>query len=384
MILTRQDLEKREADGLAPYAARSAESGGRKYPEEEHPSRTDFQRDRDRVIHSTAFRRLEYKTQVFVNHEGDYYRTRLTHSMEVAQIARTVARTLNLNEDLAETLALAHDLGHTPFGHSGQDALHDMMKEHGGFEHNVQGLRVVELLENSYPNFRGLNLTWATRESMRKHTVRPDFPLEPEYKPEWQPLLECQAVDVADSIGYDAHDVDDGIKAGLITEEALNQTALWREGVDDVKKKFPKADGEIRVKQAVIAIINREVGDLLEQTEKMFKKFSVHSVEDVRRAPQKLVAFSPEMDMKKRELQQFLFKNMYWHYRVARMAEKAKRFITELFQLYVKNIPQLPPRFQEWAKEVGVHRAVADYIAGMTDRYAQDEYKKLFYPFERV
>ncbi|OHB70053.1 MAG: deoxyguanosinetriphosphate triphosphohydrolase [Planctomycetes bacterium RBG_16_43_13] len=383
-MLTRQELERREDETLAPYSAKSGRSRGRKHKEDEHPYRTAFQRDRDRIVHSTAFRRLEYKTQVFVNHEGDYYRTRLTHSMEAAQIARTIARILNINEDLSETLALAHDLGHTPFGHAGEDALKEEMKNYGGFEHNIQGLRVVELLENKYPNFSGLNLTWETLESMRKHTVKPDFPVEPEYESHLQPLLECQVVDWADSIAYDAHDTDDSIKAGLISEDDIKDVALWQEAVEQVKKLYKKINADLLIKQAVLSIINFEVTDLVNNTEKDIKLLKINDVDDVRSQKQKVVTFSPDMERKKRELQNFLHKNVYRHYRVMRMSEKAKRFLKELFVEYVRRPEQMPPRFQTWAKDVGLERAVADYIAGMTDRYAQEEYQKLFQPFEKA
>ena len=378
-MITRQDLERREDETLAPYAAPSGRSLGRRHPEDEHPLRTAFQRDRDRVIHSTAFRRLAYKTQVFVNHEGDYYRTRLTHSTEAAQISRTIARALNLNEDLCETVALGHDLGHTPFGHSGQDALDECMKEHGGFEHNRQSLRAVELLERRYPGFPGLNLTYETRECVRKHGWPSRGPVEADYHPEWSSLLEAQLVDVADSIAYDAHDIDDSAKAGLITEERLAELEIWRKAVEGL----PLA-GEMRVRAGVRRLIDREVRDLVATTEENVARLKLTSVEAVRRAPEPAVRFSAEMDHQKRELQAFLHRNVYRHHRVVMMAEKARRFITELFHAYTTNPTTLPPRFQEWSKEVGVPRAAADYIAGMTDRYCQDEYRKMFHPFENL
>ncbi len=382
-MITREELERREEQFLAPYAAKSGKAG-RRHPEPEHPYRTAFQRDRDRVVHCTAFRRLQYKTQVFVNHEGDYYRTRLTHSTEAAQIARTVARATGLNEDLCEVLALSHDLGHTPFGHSGQDALNECMKEHGGFEHNLQSLRVVTLLERRYPDFPGLNLTLETLESIRKHTVRPEMPVEPEYRPEWMPLLETQVVDVADSIAYDAHDVDDGIEAGLISEKQLEGLELWIESVAAVRRRYPAIEGKMLVRQSVLQLINAEVSDLVESTTGNARRLKLGCVEDVRGSIERAAGFSPELARKKRELQQFLVKNVYRNHRVVIMSEKAWKFVTELFRAYVSKPEQLPPRFQEWAGEVGVHRAVADYIAGMTVRYAQEEYRKLFYPFENL
>jgi dGTPase len=378
-MLTRQDLERREEAFLAPYAARSGKSLGRAHPEEEHALRTAFQRDRDRVVHSTAFRRLQYKTQVFVNHEGDYYRTRLTHSTEAAQIARTVARALGLNEDLCEVVALGHDLGHTPFGHSGQDALDECMKEHGGFEHNRQSLRVVELLERRYPGFPGLNLTFETRECIRKHGWPPRGPVGAPYKPEWSALLEAQLVDVADSIAYDAHDIDDSVKAGLITEEKLREVELWREVTAG-----STLDGEMRVRAGVRTLIDREVTDLASTALANVKRLGLDSLEKVRAAKEPAVRFSATMERRKAELQSFLHRNVYRHHRVVMMNEKARRFITRLFEAYTENPGTLPPRFQEWSKEVGVPRAVSDYLAGMTDRYCQDEYRKLFHPFENL
>lgn len=388
-MFTRQEIEKREEEFLASYAAKSSRSLGRRYSEEEHPYRTAFQRDRDRIIHSTAFRRLEYKTQVFVNHEGDYYRTRLTHTIEVAQIARTIARALNINEDLTEALALGHDLGHTPFGHSGEEALKEVMQNNGGFEHNIQGLRVIELLENRYPKFRGLNLSWEVRESMYKHTEKKaknsGLPTKPsEYKPKWQPLLECQVVDIADSIAYDAHDVDDGIKSGLIKETDLEDIKLWQRAKDLIQKKYPGIRGSMMARQIVLQIINLEVSDLVENTERNLKKMKICSIDNVRNTESRIAAFSTDMNKEENALQKFLFDNLYRHHKVIRMAEKARRFLLELFEAYVSNLKQIPLFFQEWASEVGKHRAVCDYIAGMTDRFAEEEYKKLFFPFEKV
>ncbi len=378
-MITREEFERREEATLAPFAARSGRSAGRRHAEPEHPYRTAFQRDRDRVIHSAAFRRLAYKTQVFVNHEGDYYRTRLTHSTEAAQISRTIARAIGLNEDLCEVVALGHDLGHTPFGHSGQDALDDCMKAHGGFEHNRQSLRVVELLEQRYPGFPGLNLSFETRESIRKHGWPPRGPVEPEYRPDWAPLLEAQLVDVADSIAYDAHDIDDSVKAGLLDERRLASLEAWRRATEG-----SPLEGEMRVRAGVRRLIDREVTDLVETTLANAARLRLDSPEAVRSAKEPAVRFSSEMERMKKELQHFLNLNVYRHHRVLMMAEKARRFITELFGAYTATPAQLPPRFQEWSREVGVPRAVADYIAGMTDRYCQDEYRKLFHPFENI
>ena len=384
-MLTSKEIESREERELASYAMKSKDSRGRKYPEEEHQYRSIYQRDRDRIIHSTAFRRLEYKTQVFVNHEGDYYRTRLTHTIEVSQIARSIARALNLNEDLAEAIALAHDLGHTPFGHSGEDALKKLMEGHGGFEHNLHGLRVVDILEQKYPDFPGLNLSWEVKESIVKHISPYDHTsTTTEYNIDERPLLEAQIVDKADSIAYDNHDLDDSLKAGIITDSDLQTVDLWRETQKKVKQKYVINNHDILIAQTVRTLINMEVTDLLENTLSMLKREGIKTVKDVRNHPGLIVSFSPALSEQKKKLQNFLFKNVYQHYRVARMSDKAKRFLEELFIAFIKNPKQLPAEYQKWIEEAGLYQGVCDYIAGMTDRFAQDEYKKLFYPYERV
>jgi len=383
-ILTREAIEEREEQTLAPYAAKSRYSRGREHPEPEHPLRTVYQRDRDRIIHSTAFRRLEYKTQVFVNHEGDYYRTRLTHTLEVAQISRTIARIMGLNEDLVEAVALAHDLGHTPFGHSGEQELAEQMKDHGGFEHNSHGLRVVEKLERRYPNFPGLNLSWEVREAIAKHTTRHDRPAIPQYDDGAQPLLEAQAVEVADEIAYNNHDLDDGLTAGLLSHRDLEEVEAWRVAARQVDEQQPGLDRRLRQRQIIIRLINTQVTDLVETTMARIAERGIASPEDVRSAGERLFAFSPEMDRQKKELEAFLHEELYHHYRVVRMMSKAKRFIRALFQAYLADPRQLPDRYRKAAETEGLHRVICDYIAGMTDRYAQDEYKKLFYPYERV
>jgi dGTPase len=383
--MTRKEIEAREERDLAPYAMKSKDSKGRKYQEEEHLYRSVYQRDRDRIIHSTAFRRLEYKTQVFVNHEGDYYRTRLTHTIEVSQIARSIARALNLNEDLAEAISLSHDLGHTPFGHSGEDALRKLMEGHGGFEHNLHGLRVVDILERKYPNFPGLNLSWELKESIVKHKSPYDnTTVSTEYNINEQPLLEAQIVDKADSIAYDNHDLDDSLKAGIITDEDLQQVELWQETQKKVNQKYIIHTHDILIAQTIKALINIEVTDLIENTMSRIKQEGIKTVKDVRCCPALLVSFSPTLSAQKKKLQEFLFKNVYQHYRVARMADKAKRFLEELFMAFINNPKQLPIEYQRWVEEAGLYQGVCDYIAGMTDRFAQDEYKKLFYPYERV
>ena len=387
MLVTRSQQERMEEARLARYAMLASRSRGRRYKEDEDAFRTCWQRDRDRIIHSDAFRRLEYKTQVFVNHEGDFFRTRLTHTIEVAQISRALARYMALNEDLAETVALAHDIGHTPFGHSGEKALNELLKDVGGFEHNRQGLRVVELLEQRYPHFRGLNLTYEVREGMIKHGGRYDsgsrHPDIQEYEPDKMVFLEAQIVDAADSIAYDNHDIDDSLKAGLITFEELRETALWRLVEDLLKKAYGRLDKKLLRCQGVRHLINLLVSDLARATEKRLKEKGIETVDDVRNCGEHLVAFSDEIAEMKRELERFLYERVYSHHRVIKMAQKAERFVKDLFCAYVEEPKQLPPRWRKWADEVGLKRAVADYIAGMTDRFAQEEHIRLFSPFER-
>ena len=383
-MLKRRDLEKKE-DLLATYAQKSRHTRGRHYKEEEHGYRSCYQRDRDRIIYSTAFRRLEYKTQVFVNHEGDYYRTRLTHTLEVSQIAKSIARALGLNEDLVEAISLAHDLGHTPFGHSGEDALSEIMQDHGGFEHNSQGLRVVDYLEERYPCFPGLNLTYEVREGIIKHSTpfdrpRPAIPFEMK----GSPLLEIQAVDIADEIAYDNHDLDDGITSGLIKEEDLRSIGLWREKDKDIKKRYPGIKDEVRKYQIISSIINSQVTDLINRTEANIKRFKIKRPQDVFKIPERVVTMSKEMQAIRTPMREFLTEKLYKHYRVVRMSSKAHRFITSLFQVYIDKTDQLPPTTQARIKKEGQYRVICDYIAGMTDRYALDEYKKFFEPYERV
>ena len=374
----RREYEEWEQKFLAPYAMKSAESEGREYPEEEHPFRACFQRDRDRIIHSNAFRRLEYKTQVFVYHEGDHYRTRLTHSIEGSQIARTITRALRLNEDLSEAIILAHDLGHTPFGHSGEVVLNRLMKEHGGYEHNRQSLRIVTLLEDRYPEFPGLNLTYEVREGLAKHQTSYDQPnAQASIKKKGNATLEAQIANLADEIAYTNHDLDDGLRSGLITLEQLKGIELWR-------KFYEKEKGseKIKIRQAVKSIINAYVTDLVTQTEENLK--SIKNMGDVRSSKPKLVGLSEKFDKKSRELKGFLRENMYKHYRVERMADKAERILENLFKTYLKNPKILPPEVYEKVKKGESERTICDYIAGMTDRFALEEYKKLFDPHEKV
>lgn len=383
-MLKRQDLENREKQ-LASYAQKSSMSKGRCHKEPEHAYRSAYQRDRDRIIYSTAFRRLEYKTQVFVNHEGDYYRTRLTHTLEVSQIAKSIARALGLNEDLVEAISLAHDLGHTPFGHSGEDALHDLTREHGGFDHNTQGLRVVDYLEQRYPGFPGLNLTYEVREGIIKHSTA--FDRERSVAPfdsEGSPLLEIQVVDLADEIAYDNHDLDDGITSGLIKENDLKNIRLWANQKKSVTKQYPKINEEIRKYQIIRSLINEQVTDIIAQTEKNIHRFKVRKARDAVRIPERIVAFSKEMQTMRQPMREFLTCNLYKHYRVVRMANKAYRFIESLFKIYIDKPEQLPPNTHMRLTHDDTYRVISDYIAGMTDRYALDEYKKFFEPYERV
>ena len=382
-LVDRKALEEREDQFLAPYGMRSAKSRGRRHLEPDDPNRTCYQRDRDRVIHSSSFRRLEYKTQVFVNHEGDNYRTRLTHSLEGAQIGRSVARSLALNEDLTECLVLGHDLGHTPFGHSGEKVMAELMADHGGFEHNRQTLRILEVLEERYPKFPGLNLTWEIREGIIKHQPDSDARAPAEYAPGEAPTLEAQLVDFVDEIAYNNHDIDDGLSSGMITVEKIRAVELFRDSYEEVRAEGIRGERLMR-HQTVRRIISRCTKDLVETTLKTVRDANVASVEDVRKAGRRLVGYSPEMARRVKELKEFLFTNLYRHYRVVRMGDKAGRVLRDLFLSYEGEPLQLPPHYQERIPRDGVHRVVCDYIAGMTDRFAVDEHRKLFDPMVRV
>ena len=384
-MLTRKDIEKRESEILAPYAMHSKDTKGRKHPEKEPKYRSVYQRDRDRIIHSAAFRKLEYKTQVFVNHEGDYYRTRLTHTMEVSQIARSIGRTISLNEDLIEAIALSHDIGHPPFGHAGEDALRILMKGNGGFNHNLQGLRIVDELEEKYIEFHGLNLTWEVREGINKHTTMFDKQERlVELDPETSPTLETQVVDASDEIAYDNHDIDDGLTSGLIEEKDLLQLELWRDAAEYIKKNHHNLHDKIRRYQIIRRLIDTQIEDLIEASEKNISCAGIKTVQEVRKYGKKLISFSENMQTKRKEFRKFLLENLYKHFRVMRMSDKARRFIMELFNVYLEKPEQLPPSDQKKIKKWGSHRVICDYIAGMTDRFALDEYKKLFDPYERV
>lgn len=363
-----------------PYAANPANSRGRRFREAPLRGRSEYQRDRDRIIHSTAFRRLEYKTQVFVNHEGDLFRTRLTHSLEVAQIGRSVARHLCLDEDLTEAIALAHDLGHTPFGHTGQDALNACMRPYGGFEHNLQSLRVVDVLEQRYGAFDGLNLTFETREGILKHcspkNARTLGDIGERFLRRQRPGLEAQIANLADEIAYNNHDVDDGLRSGLLSMEQLSTVAIFRRHMREALRAFPKIEGRRLVHETVRRMINTLVTDLIRQSATDIRKVAPESADEVRRAPA-MIRFSERIEREQVELKQFLRVNLYRHYRVSRMSAKARRIITELFQAFMAEPGLLPPEFQARSKS-DTARAIADYIAGMTDRYAMVEHRRLF------
>jgi dGTPase len=378
--------ESTERNDLAGYACTSALSRGRKYPEEFRDQRPAFERDRDRIIHCAAFRRLEYKTQVFVNHEGDYYRTRLTHSLEVAQIGRAIARKLHLNEELTEALALAHDLGHTPFGHTGEEVLNRLMKGKGGFEHNLQSFRVVDELEERYPCFNGLNLTWELREGIIKHSSPYDAPTEvmAGFLPGVVPSIEGQIINYADEIAYNNHDIDDGLKSGYITLDMLERITLWQRVSTGVREKYPTIDDKRLVFQTISALIGLLIGDLCSTITANLERLSISSLDDLRSVNKPVAHFSDDITILNLELKRFLFDNLYRHHKVDKMRVKAEIFITRLFETYLHYPNLLPPKHHSRIERFGLERTVCDYIAGMTDRFALDEYKRLFEPYERV
>ena len=394
MMLSREELEQQEIERLAPYAMKSRDTRGRRHPEGEHPYRTAYQRDRDRILHTTAFRRLENKTQVFIITEGDYYRTRLTHTLEVAQIGRTIARALRTNEDLTEAICLAHDLGHGPFGHSGEAALNALMQEHGGFDHNHQSLRIVETLERRYPGFPGLNLSWEVREGILKHETEYDRGMAYSFEPEKRGTLECQIVNAADEIAYSTADLDDGLRSGMITAGQLSQVALWQEVISEQGIDVGDSIAEMHRHWVIRKMVGREVTDLIKATDEVLQSHDVQSADDVRSLGFNAIAHSETMQERNRELKDFLYHNLYRHWRVMRMASKADRFLGQLFRLYVAEPLLLPQQVQDRlaVPEAGgnadenesVERVVCDYVAGMTDRYALQEYQKLFDPMERV
>ncbi|MEE9350662.1 MAG: deoxyguanosinetriphosphate triphosphohydrolase [Thiotrichaceae bacterium] len=371
------------------YAATSENSLGRHFKEPAPTYRSEYQRDRDRIIHSTGFRRLEYKTQVFVNHEGDLYRTRLTHSLEVAQIARSVARTMGLDEDLTEAIALAHDLGHTPFGHAGQDALNACNKEYGGFEHNLQSLRVVDYLEASYADFQGLNLTFETREGILKHCnlhhAKKLGDVGERFLKKNQPSLEAQLTNIADEIAYNNHDIDDGLRSGLVSIEDMRQVELFAESYDRVMWQYPDITGRKAIHETIRRIIGLMVVDLTETSQQAIEAAEIKTIEDVRTQPKPLMQFSDPVKKSNLQLKRFLRENLYYHHKVYRMTRKAQLVIEGLYEAFIGDLKLLPPEHQELAKryqkengDQGKALAVIDYIAGMTDRYARAEYKRLY------
>jgi len=382
MYLGRTQLEAIEDQSLAPYACRSRLSRGRAYPEDEPDYRTSFQRDRDRILHTTAFRRLEYKTQVFFNYEGDYYRTRLTHTLEVAQIGRTIARALGANEDLIEAICLAHDLGHSAFGHSGEVALARLMKDFGGFDHNKQSLRIVTILERRYPEFPGLNLTWEVREGIVKHESEYDISDASDYNPELRGHLEAQIANVSDELAYTAHDLDDGLRSGMITTHMLEGIPLWEILVESVGVRNIRLDDLTR-HRLIRRLIGIEVSDLVQMTDQRLRDSNVKSVEDLQRLPYNVIGFSEDMHRRNRQLKDFLYANLYRNYRVVRMQVKAERILNDLFNAYRSEPNIMPLHVQNQIEHFGLERIICDYLAGMTDRFAVEEHQKLFDPLIR-
>lgn len=375
---TREDLEAIEDQVLAPYAQRSRLSRGRLHPEPEHAYRTAFQRDRDRILHTTAFRRLKHKTQVFIITEGDYYRTRLTHTLEVAQIGRTIARALGVNEDLVEAICLAHDLGHPPFGHAGEQALNRLMQDHGGFEHNAQSFRIVTHLERRYPEFRGLNLTYEVLEGLVKHETEYDHPMIRDFEPHRRPTLEGQIANLADELAYTAHDLDDGLRAGLILPESLEGLVLWEELRRSIGWDGKGFNDLIRYR-LVRRLIGIMVTDVITATDQRLQELQPRSPDELRDHPTPIVGFSEAMAGKVRELKAFLYRRLYRHPYVVRMQTKAERIVEALFRAYLQEPEQLPYWVQDRIREEGdLHRVVCDYIAGMTDRFALAEYRRLY------
>jgi dGTPase len=384
MIFSRRILEEREAQNLAPYGLKSRDSKGRAFgPDPEPEDRTAFQRDRDRILHTTAFRRLEYKTQVFVNYEGDYYRTRLTHTLEVAQIGRTLARALGANEDLVEAICLSHDLGHPPFGHSGETALNHLMQDYGGFDHNRQSLRIVTELERRYPEWPGLNLTWEVREGIVKHETEYDVSDASDYEPDKCGHLEAQIANAADELAYTAHDLDDGLRSELILTAELAGLDIWEMGRASVGWTNDALD-ELTRHRLIRRLIGIAVDDLVRATHTRIEASGADSVEALQRLPYNVIGWSDSMAGSNRQLKRFLYDNMYRHYRVVRMQVKAENLLARLFNAYLDEPMQLPPETRQRAETINdLPRAVCDYIAGMTDRYALEEHAKLFDPRTR-
>ena len=379
MLLSREELEAEETVRLAPYGMKSGDSRGRKYPDPEHPYRTAFQRDRDRIIHTTAFRRLQYKTQVFVVTEGDYYRTRMTHTLEVAQIARTFARALGANEDLAEAICLAHDLGHTPFGHSGEHKMNELMKDYGGFNHQVQSLRIVEELEERFDDYRGLNLTYEVREGIAKHETEYDVVNPAMYNPQEAATLEAQLASIADETAYSSADLDDGLRAGILDPRDLGQLEIWNDYCAMSGACEDRFNDIVR-HRFIRWVVNTLVTDFVTTTDKRLRELKIDSVQALRAVGKPVVAFSDELDRKNRVLRDFLMENFYRHYRVSRMAAKAERVLEDMFTAYMKSPRLLPKKVWQQMDDGNRARVVCDYIAGMTDRFALQEHQRLFDP----
>ena len=380
MYLKRSELEEIEDRSLAPYAMRSRDSRGRAYLDNEPDYRTAFQRDRDRVLYTTAFRRLEYKTQVFFNYEGDYFRTRLTHTLQVAQIGRTLARALGANEDLVEVICLAHDLGHSPFGHAGESALSRLMKDHGGFDHNKQSLRIVTELEERYPEFPGLNLSWEVREGIVKHESEYDISDAREYDPDLRGNLETQICNVADELAYTTHDLDDGLRSGMINPDMLKGIAWWQILVETFKWRGPLL-ADVDRHRMIRTLVELLVTAMIEATDARLKESRALSALDIQKLDHNVIGYDELAQRRNRELKDFLFHKLYRHYRVMRMQVKAERIVTDLFRAYQDEPMILPGHVQAWIDKRGLERTICDYIAGMTDRFAIEEHERLFDPF---
>ncbi len=379
MLFTRERLEQNEVQTLATYASLAKNSRGRVYPEDESKFRTAFQKDRDRIIHTSAFRRLEYKTQVFVNYEGDYYRTRLTHTLEVAQVSKSIARALGLNEDLTENISLAHDLGHPPYGHAGERTLNRLAKEAGGFDHNKQSLRVVTSIEQRYPDYPGLNLSWETLEGIMKHETDYEVP-DTDWEPEKQPSLEAQVVHIADEMTYDTHDLDDGLSSGYLSANQIVKVPLIAELMESLEIKpdqFTHRHQSLLIRELLGQIIE----DAIQTTNETLELNKINSTTDVRNQNVTLVCLSKDCKAKLQELQAFLYEHFYFHYRLIRMTKKAEMVLERIFNAYIETPKMLPKGVQAAADKRGLMRAVTDYIASMTDRYASNEYSRLFDPF---
>ncbi len=375
---SRADFEQIEREKLASFAQKSGDSAGREHPEPRHPFRTEYERDRSRIIHSRAFRRLEYKTQVFLNGQGDHLRTRLTHTMEVASISRTIARALGLNEDLTEAIALAHDLGHSPFGHSGEEVLHEMMREHGGFEHNTQSLRIVELIEQKYPRFTGLNLSWEVREGLKKHAKFYDPPEPSEDGAKFFcPSLEAQIANLADEITYYSHDLDDGLDFALITPRQLSELEVWDESYAEVRASFPKLRAKELHSYVIRCIIDRQVQDVIATSDELIATADVQSADDVRRQKKPLIRYSLPLLAGNKKLRRFLYKNLYYHPRVAGVNQRACVMLKKVFEAYLAEPELLGAATARRVKHDGLHRTVCDYLSGMTDRYLLGEHARL-------